>query len=235
MAWPAPSTRCRYTAVAQPLTHARRRAVHVRRRRALVLGGPRCAPRCQRLRRRRAEPLGRGQGWRGEHRPPRRERRHARAGYAISTLRGDSLVLGRGDAVVLLNVWATWCASCKEEFAFMDTLLARYGASGLRVVAVSVDVGSSAPVERVARQYGVTFEVAHDPEGRVERLFPAMGVPASYLIGRDGLVRWARTRRAAPVGRLRHRCRCRAGRGHRLGTPGAPAAATMLAATDVGF
>lgn len=110
--------------------------------------------------------------------------------YAIATVSGDSLVVGPSESLVLLNVWATWCASCKEEFALMDTLLAKHGPSGLRVVAVSVDAGSVEPVLRVAEQYQVTFEIAHDPDGEVERRFPALGVPASYLIGRDGRVVW---------------------------------------------
>lgn len=110
--------------------------------------------------------------------------------YRIATFGGDSLIVGPSPSVVLLNVWATWCASCKEEFALMDTLLARYGASGLRVVAVSVDVGSSEPVHRTVAEYAVTFEVAHDAEGEVERRYPALGVPASYLIGRDGRLLW---------------------------------------------
>lgn len=110
--------------------------------------------------------------------------------YRIGTFAGDSLVVGPSSSVVLLNVWATWCASCKEEFALMDTLLTRHGPNGLRVVAVSVDVGSSEPVHRTVAQYAVTFEVAHDAEGVVERVFPALGVPASYLIGRDGRLLW---------------------------------------------
>lgn len=110
--------------------------------------------------------------------------------YAITTLAGDSLVVGAGPDVVLLNVWATWCVSCKEEFSFMDELLAKHGPNGLRVVAVSVDVASTDAVVRVAKQYGVTFEIAHDADGRVESAFPAIGVPASYLIGRDGTLLW---------------------------------------------
>lgn len=72
----------------------------------------------------------------------------------------------------------------------MDTLLSRHGPNGLRVVAVSVDVGSSEPVHRTIAEYAVTFEVAHDAEGEVERRFPALGVPASYLIGRNGRLLW---------------------------------------------
>lgn len=110
--------------------------------------------------------------------------------YRVQTFTGDSLRLGRESQVVLLNVWATWCASCKEEFALMDTLLARHGERGLRVVAVSIDVGGVEPVRRTTEQYAVTFEVAHDPAGEIERAFPALGVPASYLIDPDGTLLW---------------------------------------------
>lgn len=114
--------------------------------------------------------------------------------YDAVTLSGDTVRVGggAGDALVLLNVWATWCASCREEFALMDTLVARYRGDGLRVVAVSVDAGGVAPVAQLAREFGVTFDVAHDPDGRVERAFPALGVPASYLVDRDGQVVWRR-------------------------------------------
>ena len=112
--------------------------------------------------------------------------------YATATLRGDSLHIGPSEHVTLVNVWATWCVSCKEEFAFMDELLARYGADGLRIVAVSVDAGAVAPVEQVVRQYAPTFEIAHDPDGRIEAAYPAIGVPASYLVGRDGTLLWKR-------------------------------------------
>jgi len=110
--------------------------------------------------------------------------------YRIATLDGDSLVLGPSPQVVLLNVWATWCTSCKEEFAHMDSLLARHAADGLRVVAVSVDVGGTPLVRETLSSYAVSFEAAHDQDGEIETRFPAFGVPASYLIDRRGVLRW---------------------------------------------
>lgn len=110
--------------------------------------------------------------------------------YRIATLGGDSLVLGPSPRVVLLNVWATWCTSCKAEFAHMDSLLARHARNGLRVVAVSVDVGETALVQETLSSYAVSFEAAHDQAGEIETRFPAFGVPASYLIDRAGVLRW---------------------------------------------
>lgn len=72
----------------------------------------------------------------------------------------------------------------------MDTLLARHSADGLRVVAVSIDAGDRSLVARTIAEYAATFEVAHDPEGTIEARFPALGVPASYLIDREGVLRW---------------------------------------------
>ena len=61
---------------------------------------------------------------------------------------GDSLQVVEPGRVTLLNVWATWCTSCREEMADLDALYARYHAQGLRVVAVSVDQGDAAKVVR---------------------------------------------------------------------------------------
>jgi thiol-disulfide isomerase/thioredoxin len=69
--------------------------------------------------------------------------------------------------VVLLNVWATWCAPCREEMPSIQALHEAYGKRGLRVVAVSVDApGEEQKVRDFARQYGLTFDVLHNPSAR---------------------------------------------------------------------
>lgn len=106
--------------------------------------------------------------------------------------RGDTLRVGPGaqPGVTLVNVWATWCTSCREEFALLDSLERAYGPRGLRVVAVSVDRAAPERVARFAESQRTTFAIGHDPEGRVQEVFRVVGVPESYLVGRDGTVRW---------------------------------------------
>ena len=111
--------------------------------------------------------------------------------YATRTLTGDSVRVGAG-APVLLNVWATWCTSCREEMADLAELERLYAPKGVRVLAVSVDNGDGTRVRRFVESERMPFAVAHDPAGVVQRTFQAVGVPETYLISGDGRLLWVR-------------------------------------------
>jgi len=103
---------------------------------------------------------------------------------------GDSLQVAEKGAVTLVNVWATWCASCREEMADLDTLHQRFGANGLRVLGVSVDQGNTDKVLRYVSREGLGFSVAHDPVNSIQRVFGVVGVPETYLIDGNGRIVW---------------------------------------------
>jgi thiol-disulfide isomerase/thioredoxin len=109
--------------------------------------------------------------------------------YAARTLVGDSVRVGAGTPV-LLNVWATWCTSCREEMADLAALERAYAPRGVKVLAVSVDAGDGARVRRFVEAEQVSLPVAHDPAGEVQRRFQVVGVPETYLISGDGRVLW---------------------------------------------
>jgi cytochrome c biogenesis protein CcmG/thiol:disulfide interchange protein DsbE len=99
--------------------------------------------------------------------------------------------------VVLLNIWATWCKPCRQEVPALDTLYARHRAQGLEVVGVSIDQpGDSAKIVTFARELGASYTLWHDPDDIVSTTFLSIGVPSSYLVGRDGTLRW---RHVGPV------------------------------------
>ena len=96
----------------------------------------------------------------------------------------------RGDAV-LLNVWATWCAPCRQEIPFLAGLQTRHGASGFRVIGVSIDAAADREkVIATAPAFGINYDIWLDPEERIAGVMRYGGLPASMLIGRDGVVRW---------------------------------------------
>ncbi len=93
--------------------------------------------------------------------------------------------------VVLLNIWATWCKPCRQEIPALETLHQRHRAAGLVVAGVSIDVDDDrAKVAEYAGALGASYAIWYDPDDRVSTTFLALGVPASYLIGRDGTLRW---------------------------------------------
>ena len=112
--------------------------------------------------------------------------------YAARNLTGDSvsLALLRGKPV-LLNVWATWCLPCKEEIPYLEQLHGKHAAEGLQIVGVSIDArGDEAKINEFARDFNMTYPIWRDPDERVNARFLAIGVPSTYLIDRDGILRW---------------------------------------------
>lgn len=95
----------------------------------------------------------------------------------------------RGE-VVLLNVWATWCLPCEAEMPSMELLHRAYADSGLRIVAVSIDEpGTEQMIRDFVARHELTFEVLHDPAKAITRTYRTTGVPESFVIGRDGVIR----------------------------------------------
>lgn len=99
---------------------------------------------------------------------------------------------------VLLNVWATWCHPCRDEIPELQRLYDRYRGRGLELVGVSVDaVGDEEAIKAFARRYDMTYPIWRDPNENVSTSFLVIGVPATFLIDRGGVLRWKKT---GPIG-----------------------------------
>jgi cytochrome c biogenesis protein CcmG, thiol:disulfide interchange protein DsbE len=92
--------------------------------------------------------------------------------------------------VLMINVWATWCLPCRVEMPSIEALNKDYASKGLKIVAVSIDdPGTDASIRAFAKQYGLTFEILHDPQGRISDLYDVTGYPETFIIGKDGVIR----------------------------------------------
>jgi thiol-disulfide isomerase/thioredoxin len=68
------------------------------------------------------------------------------------------VVRDSGAKVVLVNVWATWCGPCQEEFPDLVRVARDYQAKGLKVLLVSADMESDLPqVKKFLAEHGVNF------------------------------------------------------------------------------
>lgn len=113
--------------------------------------------------------------------------------YAAATLTGDTVKVGGAEEPTVLNVWATWCVACQEEMAALDSLSREFKSRGVRVIGVSVDEGQTERVRRFAATNHLGFTIAHDPGASIEQLYQLVGVPTTFVIGKNGKLLWKRT------------------------------------------
>jgi thiol-disulfide isomerase/thioredoxin len=90
--------------------------------------------------------------------------------------------------VVLLNLWATWCAPCRHEMPSLERLQARFG-DKLAILPVSQDLGGDKAVAPFISKLGLAkLNVYLDPKSTVGQAFKVEGLPSSFLIDRHGRV-----------------------------------------------
>lgn len=120
---------------------------------------------------------------------------HPVPAYQTVSISGDSVSLADHQGrVVLLNVWATWCHPCRDEIPELRVLHDRYKASGLEVVGVSVDAdGAEENVRQFMQDFQMDYPVWFDPGERISAQFLVIGVPTTFLIDRQGVLRWRKT------------------------------------------
>ncbi len=90
--------------------------------------------------------------------------------------------------VVLLNFWATWCAPCLVEMPVFSAWQRQYGSQGLQVIGISMD-DDAAPVRKLVSKLKTDYPIAMGDAKLGEEYGGVMGLPLTYLIDRNGVVR----------------------------------------------
>ena len=90
--------------------------------------------------------------------------------------------------VVLINFWAAWCTPCAEEIPQFIALQDKYRAQGLQVIGISMEDRDSA-LRDFYRKYKMNYPVVAGNEKIAEAYGGILGLPTSFLIGRDGRIR----------------------------------------------
>ena len=90
--------------------------------------------------------------------------------------------------VVLLDFWATWCASCQVEMPSFVQWQREYGPQGLQVIGISMD-DDPAAAHRLAVKLHLNYPVAMGDEKLGQLYGGVLGLPLTYLVDRNGKVR----------------------------------------------
>lgn len=113
---------------------------------------------------------------------------------AFNNADGEPVSLqGTGAGLKLVNLWATWCAPCREEMPYLDSLQAEKGSDTFSVVALSVDGGDDAKPKAFFEEIGISnLEFYQDPTigafNRLKRDGLAFGLPVTLLVDENDCV-----------------------------------------------
>jgi cytochrome c biogenesis protein CcmG/thiol:disulfide interchange protein DsbE len=89
--------------------------------------------------------------------------------------------------VVMVNVWASWCAPCREELPLVQRAHETLSARGGTVLGIDVKENSGAALEAV-KEYGLSYPNLRDRDGSDVREWGQTGYPETYVIDRSGKV-----------------------------------------------
>jgi thiol-disulfide isomerase/thioredoxin len=89
--------------------------------------------------------------------------------------------------VILVNLWATWCAPCRKEMPALAALQSKLGGEDFEVLAISIDrKGAAASLAFLDEAKATVLKLYVDPSSKALGALQAIGLPASVLVDRDG-------------------------------------------------
>jgi len=114
----------------------------------------------------------------------------AAPGFVLPQLQAEAplnLEQHRG-RVILLDFWASWCGPCRESLPEYQKLRDEFAREDFEVIAVNLDE-NEADARDFLEQHPLQFPLPRDAEGNTAKAYALVGMPTSYLIDRDGVVR----------------------------------------------
>ncbi len=95
-------------------------------------------------------------------------------------------------SVLLVNNWATWCPPCKAEMPTLESYYENHASEGFMIIAIEAGEAQK-DVLPFVETYGLKFQVWLDPQNASLAAFRNPNLPNSFVIDRNGVVRYAWT------------------------------------------
>lgn len=112
------------------------------------------------------------------------------AAFELVSVAGQTVRLAdlRGK-VVLIDFFASWCEPCMKELPELEKLAQQLKGRDIVFVGINIDREKKNALDLVSR-FKLTFPVLLDPEGKVAERYDPPKMPSSYVVDREGTVRF---------------------------------------------
>jgi cytochrome c biogenesis protein CcmG, thiol:disulfide interchange protein DsbE len=114
----------------------------------------------------------------------------AAAGFCLPGLAEDICLDSLKGRVVYLDFWASWCKPCADSFPWMINLQHEFADAGLIVLAINLDKKKKKAL-KFLEGVDPILKIAFDPKGITPDLYQVQAMPSSYLLDRNGRLRYS--------------------------------------------
>jgi thiol-disulfide isomerase/thioredoxin len=111
--------------------------------------------------------------------------------FGLQDMDGQSVFLNqfRGRPV-LINFWTTWCPSCKAEMPLIQSISADKNLAAQGLAVLTVDLGEDLnTVASFKKSNNYSFTTLLDTQQIVANLYNVYGIPTTYFIDKNGIIR----------------------------------------------
>lgn len=110
--------------------------------------------------------------------------------WTLPDIRGSAMSSSAfRDKIVLLHFWASWCASCKKELSSLRALAAHFKPDDFVVLMINSGFDDTSKISPLALDPPPNMRWLMDVDAKVATLHRVRGLPVSFLIDRQGVVR----------------------------------------------
>jgi len=86
---------------------------------------------------------------------------------------------------VIINFWASWCAPCRQEMPFLETVWKAQKGNDLVLLGINV-LDDKGEAEDTLKEFGITYLNLYDPEGDIKEKYNLLALPVTYFIDKEG-------------------------------------------------
>ncbi len=109
--------------------------------------------------------------------------------FTLTTFDGSQVSLASlKGKVVLVNFWASWCITCRDEAAFLEQAWQQYRSRNDVVFLGVAWTDTDSKAKEYINQYGISYPNGPDLRTRISQNYRITGVPETYIINRDGML-----------------------------------------------